>query len=126
MIFTLISTLKDSAEALIRERQAGVQAVKDREAAKVEEEENRKFHGTAVTRESFLEWRDGFRREIREEEERRREEKEGDEKRKKGAGRDEKKLTGKQLWERGLAGQVEEEEEGEDAVEGLERLKVGA
>jgi hypothetical protein len=123
MIFTLVSTLKDCAEQLIAERQSEIQAGKDREAAKVQEEEDRKFHGTAVTRESFLEWRDKFRREMAEEEERKREEKEAEDKKKRVA-KEEKKLTGKQLWEGGLAGKGEEEEEDEDVLEDVEKLKL--
>lgn len=113
MIFTIVSTLKDNAEFLIGERQRAEQAVKDAEKAKAEEEENRKFHGTAVTRETFLEWRARFTKEMAEEEQRRAEEKEMEDK-KKRIGREEKKLTGRQLWERGLAGKVEEEDEAVD------------
>ena len=44
--------------------------------------------------------------------------------------RKEVKLTGKQLWERGLVGKVEEDEEGgeeedRDALSGVESLKFG-
>ncbi len=45
MIFSLVSTLKDAAELLISERQKAAQALREFEQAKVEEEENRKFHG---------------------------------------------------------------------------------
>ena len=125
MIFTLVSTLKDAAELIISERQAAVQALEDVEKAKVEEEENRKFHGTAVTRESFLEWRERFRKEMAEEELRRKEEKEAEDKKKKA--KEEKKLSGRQLWERGMVGKVEEEEvDGEDALQALSSLKVEA
>jgi len=128
MVFTLVSTLKDGAELLISERQRAIQAQKEFEAAKAEEEENRKFAGTTVTRERFLEWRERFRREMEEAERRRVEEKEMEEKRKRGA-KEEVRLTGKQLWERGLVGKVdegEEEEEGMDGLEGVERLRVEA
>ncbi|EON61481.1 hypothetical protein W97_00696 [Coniosporium apollinis CBS 100218] len=125
MVFTLVSTLKDSAELLISERQKAAQALRDVEAAKAEEAENAKFHGTAVTRESFMEWRARFRREMEEEERRRTEEREIDEKKKRGA-KEERKLTGRELWERGLVGKVEEEDEGEDGLEGMERVKIEA
>jgi hypothetical protein len=111
MVFTLVSTLKESAETLIAERQRQAQNVKDIEAAKAEEEENRKFHGTAVTRESFLKWRAKFREEMEERERREKEEKEAEEKKKRGR-LEEKKLTGKQLWEGGMAGKVDEDDEG--------------
>lgn len=127
MIFTLISALKESAEQLIVERLDEVQAEKDREAAKAEEAENAKFHGEAVTRESFLAWRARFREEMdREDEERRRVEEEGKSRKVKV---EEAKMSGRELWERGLVGKVEEEEEEEegeeDALKGVEGLKVG-
>lgn len=125
MVFTLVSTLKDGAELLISERQAAAQAIKDVAAAQAEEEENRKFHGTAVTRESFLEWRARFRKEMEEEENKKREEKEAEDKRRKAKADD--RLTGRQLWEKGLVGKVDEDEdEGPDALVEIERLKVEA
>ena len=123
MIFTLISALKEGAEQLIGERLDQVQAEKDKEAAKVEEAENAKFHGEAVTRESFLAWRARFREEMeREDEERRRVEEEGKSRKVRV---EEAKMSGRELWERGLVGKVEEEEGEEDALKGLEGLKVG-
>lgn len=126
MVFTLVSTLKDSAELLISERQQAAQALRDFEVAKAEEEENKKFHGTAVTRETFLAWREKFLKEMAEEEQRKQEEKEAEEKKKRGP-KEEKKLTGRELWESGLAGKgdEEEEEEGEDALD-IEKLKIAA
>lgn len=125
MVFALVSTVKDSAELLVSERQQAVQALKDVEAARAEEEENRKFHGTAVTRESFLVWRERFRREMEEQEQKGREEKELEDRRKRVA-KEESKMTGRELWEKGLVGKVEEDDddEGEDALGELERLKV--
>ncbi|OJD25718.1 hypothetical protein ACJ73_02908 [Blastomyces percursus] len=125
MIFTVVDMLKEGAELLISERQAAIQALKEMESAKAEEEENRKFHGTAVTRESFLEWRDKFREEMEELERRKQEEKEADEKKKKVAGKDEKKLTGKELWERGLAGKVDYDEDYVDSIPAdMEKLQL--
>ncbi|KAK3179075.1 hypothetical protein OEA41_001214 [Lepraria neglecta] len=129
MIFTLISTLKENTETLITERLSAVQAEEDKERAKAEEAENVKFHGEAVTRERFLEWRMRFREEQeRLEEESKRVEEEGMGK-KEIARSKEVKLTGKQLWDQGLVGKVEEEEEGGEeeshALMGVERLKVG-
>lgn len=131
MVFTLVSTLKESAELLMAERANAVQAAKEMEAAKAEEEENRKFQGTAVTPETFLEWRERFRKEMEEKEQREREEKEADEKRaKKAPVKEEKKLTGKQLWERGLAGKAdydEDDEDDEDAIPAaVEKIKITA
>jgi hypothetical protein len=126
MVFTLVSTLKDSAELLIEERQNAVQAQKEVEAAKAEEEENAKFHGAAVTRDSFLAWRDGFTKEIEEAEKRRQEEMLADDK-KRRAMKEEVRLTGRQLWERGLVGKGEEEEvdEGDETID-VSKLKIEA
>jgi hypothetical protein len=125
MVFTLVSTLKDSAELLISERQQAIQALRDMEAQKAEEEENRKFEGEKVTRETFLAWRENFRQEMAEEAARWQAEQEAEDKKKRGGKAEEKKLTGKQLWEQGLAGKtIEEDEEGEDAVESMRNLKV--
>ncbi len=109
---------------MIAERLDQVQAERDKEAAKAEEVENAKFHGEAVTRESFLAWRARFREEMeREEEERRRVEEEGKSKKVRV---EEAKMSGRELWERGLVGKVEEEEgEGEeDALKGVKELRV--
>lgn len=130
MIFTLVSTLKESAEQLISDRQKQEEEVKEVAARKIEEEENRRFHGTAVTRERFLEWRANFRKEMEEKERLTREEEEADMKGRKGGGRTEEvKLTGRQLWERGLVGKVdvddEEALEGENEVD-IAKLKVTA
>jgi RWD domain len=125
MIFTLVSTLKESAEQLIVERQGALQAQKDQKAAEADEEENRKFHGTVVTRERFVEWREKFREEMAERERKDKEEREVEDKKKRAGKVEEKKMSGRQLWEKGLVGKVDEEEEGgEEAVEGMERLKV--
>lgn len=121
MVFTLVTTLKDGAELLIQERKAAVQALRDVEAQKAEEEENRKFHGTAVTRETFLAWRETFRREMAEEEMRRQEEKEAEDKKKRV--KEEKRLTGKELWQQGLAGKGDDDE-GLDELEGISKLKI--
>ncbi|EAW10639.1 RWD domain-containing protein [Aspergillus clavatus NRRL 1] len=128
MVFTLVSTLKDSAELLMSERANAVQAEKEMEAAKAEEEENRKFQGTAVTPQTFMEWREKFRKEMEGREQKEREEKEAEEKKfKKITAKEEKKLTGRQLWERGLAGKVDYDEDDEDAIPAaVEKMKIAA
>ncbi|KAF2019109.1 RWD-domain-containing protein [Aaosphaeria arxii CBS 175.79] len=126
MVFTLVSTLKEAAEQLIAERAGAKQAALEQEAARAEEEENRKFQGQAVTRESFLKWREGFRREMQEEEQRRLEEKEEAEKKKRGP-KEEKRMSGKELWVNGLVGKGEDDEgegDGRDALEGMEKLGI--
>ena len=126
MVFSLVSTLKDAAELLTTERQQAIQALKDIESAKAEEEENRKFEGEKVTRESFTAWHEKFKEEMTAEKARRAVELEAEEKKRRGGKLEEKKLTGKQLWQQGLAGKVaDEDEEGEDAIEeGMRELKV--
>jgi hypothetical protein len=124
MIFTLVTVLKDSAELLITERQNAKQALADMAAAKLEEEENKKFQGEAVTRESFLAWRDRFMKEQEDEERRTQEEKEVEDK-KARVKKEEKKITGRELWERGLVGKVDEEDEEDEAVD-IEKLKIAS
>ena len=126
MIFTLVSSLKDSAETLITDRQNAAQAERESALKKAEEEENAKFHGTPVTRETFLTWREKFMAEMEEAEREKQEEAIAEDKRKKGV-KEEVRLTGKQLWERGLAGKAEEEVEDEgDGLEGMDKLKIEA
>lgn len=124
MVFTLVSALKDAAELLITERQQAIEAQREVEARKAEEEENRKFEGQKVTRETFLAWRDTFRKDMEEQAAKRQAELEAEEKKKRGKV-EEKKLTGKQLWEQGLAGKgAEEEDDDEDVVEAMRTVKV--
>lgn len=118
MVFSLVSALKDAAELLISERQKAAQALLEVAAAKREEEENRKFHGTPVNRETFLAWREKFRAEMAADEQRRKEELEAEELKKKKSAREEVRMTGRQLWEKGLAGKAGEEDDegGTDAL----------
>ncbi|KAL8729335.1 MAG: hypothetical protein Q9166_004832 [cf. Caloplaca sp. 2 TL-2023] len=119
MIFTLVTVLRENIESLILERVASIQKEKDREAEEADAKENAKFHGEKVTRESFLRWREGFRGEMEKMEQEERVRREIVEMKGKG-GKKEEKLTGRELWEKGLVGKVEEDEEmGEDALEGL-------
>ena len=137
MIFTLVSTLIESIEDLIRERVEAVDEAQAAEKRLEEEKENRKFEGEKVTKERFLIWRTGFQEEMaRKKEEEREREEEGRKGKpalgaKGGVGvgvtEEGRKLTGKELWERGLVGKVEEDvEEGEDGVvgAGMEKLRV--
>lgn len=117
MVFTLISAVKENAEALITEEAHALQADRDREASKAEEEENRKFHGERVTRESFLRWREGFLKEKEEQEQKMEAEAEAEKGRKAVKGED--KLSGRELWERGLVGRGEDEDVAGESMEGL-------
>jgi hypothetical protein len=127
MVFTLVTTLKDEAELLIAERQQAVQAEKDMQAAEAEAEENRKFEGTKVTIETYLEWSRRFKEEMAEEKKKQEEQREAEEKKKKGA-KEEKKMTGRELWESGIATRafVDEDDDGADILEAVKKLKVEA
>lgn len=127
MIFTLVDTLKEGAELLICKRQGAAASQRAMEVERAEQEENRKFQGTPVTKESYLAWRDKFLREMQELEIRKQEEKEAEDKRKKTT-KEEKKLTGKQLWQRGLAGKAGDyDEDMNDTVpDKLQKLEVTA
>lgn len=124
MVFTLTSTLKEAAESLIHERATRKDQEREALLRQEEEKEMEKFRGELVNRERFLEWRAGFVAEKEAEKKRLLEEEEAEGKRgqKSNAKPEEKKLTGRELWERGLAGNVDEdEEEGVD----ISKLKLG-
>jgi RWD domain len=126
MIFTLYSTLKENAEQLIAERQAAVRHVHEQKLLAAEREENKKFHGTPVTPETFKSWREGFRKEMEALRVKQEEEDDAADKKRNRGKETVVQLTGKQLWERGLAGKVEEDDfEGDDGlVDEVEDLKV--
>lgn len=129
MVFALVMALKEAAEALMAERRGAAAAAHEEVRAAAEEEENRRFHGTAVTPESFARWRAAFLREM--EDARVRAEEERLAELKKARVKEPVKLTGRQLWERGLAGkgEVDEGEDDDGAAgleEGVDKLKVAA
>ena len=125
MIFTLVTVIKDSAELLITERQNAKQALVEIAAAKAEEEENKKFQGEAVTRETFLAWREKFRKEMEDEKKRKEEEKELEDKKKRIV-KEEKKLTGKELWQQGLVGKTEDDYDDDIDEVDVGKLKIEA
>jgi len=124
MVFTLVTTLTELAEQLMTERKEAVEREREEVLLAAEREENKKFHGTPVTPETFLKWREGFLREM--EEKRQREEEERLAELKKAKIKEPPKLTGKQIWERGLAGGVEEEDDDAAPAEQVEKLKIAA
>jgi len=127
MIFALVSTLKDNAEQLIALRQEEARNIHEEKVLAAEREENKKFHGTPVNPETFLKWRDEFRKEMEKEREREEREEEIAEKKRNRGKEATVLLTGKQLWERGMVGKIEEDDEGEDGLGmGVEKLKVEA
>lgn len=118
MVFTLVSALKDGAEALVGAHVAAQQEVLDAVRREEEAIEAAKFSGTRVTRETFRLWREGFRAEEEEEEGRRRGMEEEGRKGKVA------RVTGRELWERGMVGKGEEGED-EDGSAGIEALRMG-
>lgn len=127
MIFAIVSTIKEAAEQMIQDRKDIVAKAQEEAALAAEREENKKFHGTQVTPETFLKWREGFVREMEQME--RKEEEDRLAELKKAKIKEPVKLTGRQLWQRGLAGHVDEEVDEEiDGVptEGVEKLAVEA
>ncbi|EGW30057.1 uncharacterized protein SPAPADRAFT_63673, partial [Spathaspora passalidarum NRRL Y-27907] len=63
-VFALTTQLKDEAEALFVQILETRQKEYEREREEREREEQKKFIGTKVTKESYLEWRDKFRAEM--------------------------------------------------------------
>ncbi|OAA64942.1 Ubiquitin-conjugating enzyme/RWD-like protein [Cordyceps fumosorosea ARSEF 2679] len=125
MIFTIVSALKDAAEQLVQERKDAVARAEQERRDAAEREENKKFQGTPVNPETFLKWREGFLKEM--EERRAREEEERLAELKKAKVKEAVKLTGRQLWERGLVGKVDEGDDDDDApVEEMDKLAVEA
>lgn len=111
MIFTLVSTLKETAEQLLDDRvQRKKKAVHQAKEAEYEKE-MAKFKGELVTKERYQVWRKNWQDEINAERAREKE-KEEEEMKKRGASvAKEKKLTGRQLFERGIAGAGHEDSE---------------
>ncbi|KAI1373638.1 RWD-domain-containing protein [Hypoxylon crocopeplum] len=127
MIFTIVTTLKEAAEQLIIDRKAADAKIREEAILAAEREENKKFHGTPVTPETFMKWREGFLEELEEKQQREEEEKLAE--LKKAKVKDPIRLTGRQLWERGLVGKIDEGEgEDDDSIptEQVEKLKVEA
>lgn len=125
MVFTLVTTLKEEAEQLALRRREAAAKVHEEKVLEAERKENEKFQGTMVNRETFLKWRDDFVKEM--EEKRQKEEDDRLAEMKKAKTKEPVKMTGRQLWESGLA-KGEEAEEGEESVpaEEMEKLKVSA
>lgn len=126
MIFNLITILKEELENLFNEKLNIKQCEFDEQQKIKELNEQKKFHGTKVTKQLWLNWRNNFRKEMKYE----LYDKQRFENMHKG------KLTGKQIFEKGLANQNDDddeegEEEGEnqtiqeqekDIVDGIKRL----
>ncbi|CAJ2513320.1 Uu.00g014390.m01.CDS01 [Anthostomella pinea] len=124
MVFALVTELTEAAEQLVAERRAETQRAHEEVLRAAEREENKKFHGTPVTPETFLQWREGFLKEM--EELRAREEEERLAELKKARVKEPVKLTGRQLWERGLVGKIDEGEDDEPLADQVDKLKLEA
>ncbi|KKA28705.1 hypothetical protein TD95_003798 [Thielaviopsis punctulata] len=124
MVFTLYSWIKEEAEQLALSRKQAVDKEREEALLAAEREENKKFQGEPVTPESFAKWREGFLKEMQEEKERAEEERLAELKKLKV--KEEKKLTGKQLWEKGLAGKGDEDEEDDGPVDKMAKMQVAA
>lgn len=98
-IFALAALLKDEAELLFQQKLDAAQAEYDKQLLAREKEEQKKFHGTKVTKESYAEWRDKFREEMKVD----LKDKERFEKMHNG------KMTGREIFEKGLAEESDEE-----------------
>lgn len=97
-VFALATQLKDEAEMLFQNKLEKTQKKFDEDALAKEMEEQKKFHGTKVTKDSWNEWRNNFREEM------------------KIAEKDLEhfnqmhngKLSGREIFEKGLAGDDED------------------
>lgn len=123
MVFTIVSALKEAAEQLVQDRKDEAARAHDEAVLAAEREENKKFHGTPVTPETFLKWREGFLKEM--EEQRLRDEEDRLAELKRAKVKEPVRLTGKQLWLQGLVGKGDEEDD-DVPVEAVEKLKVEA
>lgn len=114
MCFTLVSSIKDLCEIWFVTELSKLERQHELELQAREKEEQKKFQGTKVTRESFLCWRKKFRKELaldQRDERRRVEAHHG-------------KMTGREIFERGLAGDVDDvTEENVDAASLTDKLK---
>ncbi|ODV98018.1 hypothetical protein PACTADRAFT_37847 [Pachysolen tannophilus NRRL Y-2460] len=116
-IFALTSSLKDEAEILFQDKLNKAQKEYDEMIYKKELEAQKKFIGTKVTPESFKAWREKFRKEMKIDE--------------KLANRfneiHQGKMTGKEIFEKGLAKGVDEDVNSGDVPsleKGVEKLEI--
>lgn len=111
-IFAIAALLKDEAEQLFQAKVDAAQKTYDDELIAKEKEEQKKFHGTKVTKQSFENWRKNFREEM----------KIDDQIRQRFEKMHNGKMTGREIFEKGLAGDVDDELT--DLVELTTKLEV--
>lgn len=111
-VFALAALLKDEAEALFQAKLDAAQKKYEDELLAKEAEEQKKFFGTPVNKDTYSDWRAKFRKEMRIEElDRLRFEKMHN-----------GKMTGREIFEKGLAGN--EEDEFDDVAESMQKVTV--
>ncbi|KAF3985760.1 hypothetical protein FT663_05168 [Candidozyma haemuli var. vulneris] len=111
-VFALAALLKDEAEALFQAKLDAAQKKYEDELLAKEAEEQKKFFGTPVNKDTYSDWRAKFRKEMRIEElDRSRFEKMHN-----------GKMTGREIFEKGLAGN--EEDEFDDVAESMQKVTV--
>ncbi|EDO19329.1 hypothetical protein Kpol_1036p75 [Vanderwaltozyma polyspora DSM 70294] len=116
MCFALLSTVKDNSENWFHERLSELEKEYEKQLEAREKEEQAKFNGTKVTRESFLNWRGTFRKELK------LDERDADRRLAAHHGR----LTGKQMFEQGVDGTTDDvmEDEVDEVVDNLSKTNV--
>lgn len=115
MCFTLVASIKDLCETWFVDELAKLEKQHELEMQAREKEEQRKFQGTKVTPASFVEWRRKFIKELKLDQR--------NDLRKQTAHNG--RLTGRQIFEQGLAGEIDEdaEDEDENLTEVTDKLK---
>ncbi|SCV04559.1 LAMI_0H17106g1_1 [Lachancea mirantina] len=102
MCFAFVAWIKESCETWFQEELARLEREHERKLMAKEREEQKKFHGTKVTRETYLEWRNKFRKEMGLEER-------GEARKQVAHGG---RLTGRQIFEQGLDGEEDLDDAG--------------
>lgn len=106
-VFAIASQLKEDAEAVVEAKIHKLEKEREEEMLKQEAEERKKFEGTKVTPESFEKWRKAFRKEFDLDNLLLNKyvvlDKNG-----------QPKMTGRQMFEKGLMGDIDEDDGGDD------------
>lgn len=111
-VFALAALLKDEGEALFQLKLDAAQKKYEEELLAKEAEEQKKFFGTPVNKETYLEWRKKFRADMQIE----KKDKERFDKMHNG------KMSGREIFEKGLAGN--EEDELDEVADSIQKVAV--
>ncbi|CCK68178.1 Gir2p KNAG_0A05110 [Huiozyma naganishii CBS 8797] len=109
MCFALISSIKENCESWFLQKLTSLEELHEQQLAEKERQEQIKFTGTKVTKESFNEWRDSFRKEWKLDER--------DSNRRIAAHHG--KMTGRQMFEQGVVGNADDVEDVAEALQDL-------